>query len=56
MELLGNIVVKIILIMRRTIALFIILFAPYVKYYITTHNMNVFDAFKKSISLTTGNL
>ena len=55
MDLLGNVVVKIILIMWRTIALFIAIFAPYVKYYITTHDMNVFDAFKKSVSLTLGN-
>ena len=55
MDLLGNVVIKIILIMWRAIALFIAVFAPYVKYYITTRDMNVFDAFKKSISLTAGN-
>jgi hypothetical protein len=55
MDLLGNIAIKGILIMRWLIALFITIFAPYVKYYITMYDMTVFDAFRKSISLTLGN-
>ena len=52
MDLLDNIIIKIILIIWWVIALFITFFAPYVKYYITMYDMTVFDAFKKSISLT----
>jgi hypothetical protein len=55
MDLLGNTILRIILIMWWSIALFIAFFAPYVKYFITTENLSVFDAFKKSISLTVAN-
>jgi hypothetical protein len=55
MDLLNNIVIKILLVIWRVIALFIALFAPYTKYCITTHNMTIFDAFRKSISLTLEN-
>jgi hypothetical protein len=55
MGILNNVVIKIILIMWWVIALFITFFAPYVKYYVTLHDMSVFDAFKKSISLAVMN-
>lgn len=56
MGILDNIVIKIILTIRVSLSLFTIFFRPYIKYYIVIHNLPVFDAFKKSVSLTFANI
>lgn len=56
MGILDNIVVRIILIIWGILSLFTIFFRSYIKYYIVIHNLPVFDAFKKSVSLTIANI
>ncbi|MDR0607399.1 MAG: hypothetical protein LBG52_03415 [Candidatus Peribacteria bacterium] len=56
MGILDNIIIKIILAIWIFLSLFTIFFRPYIKYYIVVHNLPVFDAFKKSVLLTIGNI
>lgn len=56
MGILDNIVIKAILILRGLLSLFTIFFWNYIKYYIVVYDLPVFDAFKKSVSLTVLNL
>jgi hypothetical protein len=56
MGILESSILKIIFVMWRIIILFGTFFRPYIKYYLVTQNVGVFDAMRKSVNLSMHNL